>query len=732
MRFKTRINLIFLRRSLALLVSLVLLLTSTGALADVPRSPKVYRTANNIVIQAGLEIPVFKLQKPNVTGRGTQALSNIFVPLVEQEVHEDSYLGNSRFTVANEATNTLLEQFGATGGFYAFNPEEAYSETPRGALDPANAQLQACRFVLNNKLAPQDSNSLVTTPLPSFCDHDFNGTPVYNVIQAFSQTEGTVQAAESEPVLIALIVQMPMSMNTGRYSQIPSVPLGGPGGHISLLFNTTEDDKGFSLDPRNAPGLSSVAMPFYSRQLDLQQVRLVPSRDMEKVKQEVSDSVRASYPGADSITVPDPSLVYWVSDAAQPQTTIEPTFEFEGVVASVNGEDITLRNIVVPAVEGGSGGLGPTVAIQSPENGATYAQGQKVTFAATITDGTPPYHFVWSLDDGTILGEGDSLTGGNLELEVDNLPAVSHMGYPSAAVVTLSVTDGDAVTRMASVSLSAATAPSVWLPFLGNGPVAAGMIPNEQVSSNGQVEINLANYSFGVESGSDYPPYGPGGSDLPGVVPDAGGFRTQMLSYGWTQKFFWANANAWEKDWRDCSLGGIDCTFGVDRVDFAYWAGHGSNGGISLPSNKDSSWFPGSNARYQTLRWAGFASCLTLRAQWSPASSAPIRQWFNAFQGAHMLLGYNSLMADVAFGPRLVDNMRMPSFFGVDFPWAQLTIRQAWVQTAFEMNAGKPAYIYAVGTNGVNPVNNKLPKPNDPILPRPYPVASYHWVWWND
>ena len=110
----------------------------------------------------------------------------------------------------------------------------------------------------------------------------------------------------------------------------------------------------------------------------------------------------------------------------------------------------------------------------------------------------------------------------------------------------------------------------------------------------------------------------------------------------------------------------------------------------------------------------------------------PIRGWFNAFRGAHMLLGFNSLMADIAFGGPLVDNMRMPTFFGFPMPWAQKTIRESWTLTAFTMNAGKPAYIYAVGTNGVNPVNNKLPQAGDPLLPRPYPVASFHWVWWDE
>ena len=84
-------------------------------------------------------------------------------------------------------------------------------------------------------------------------------------------------------------------------------------------------------------------------------------------------------------------------------------------------------------------------------------------------------------------------------------------------------------------------------------------------------------------------------------------------------------------------------------------------------------------------------------------------------------------------GAPLVDNMRMPMLFGlVPMPWAQRTIRDAWVLTAFNLNAGKPAYIYALGANGVNAADDKLPRPGDQLLPRPYPVTWYYWVWWNE
>jgi hypothetical protein len=694
-----------LRRSFSILVSMVILVSASGIMAASPSPARTYRTANNILLQVGTPLPVFKVNSIAVSSNTTQSLANAFSPLAEQTVLEDQYLGHARFTVGNEATGTLLEQFGATGGFYAYNPEVAYGETARGMLDNNQAQFYACQFLLTNELLPKDPKILTGAPTEVTCDYNFEQNP-YRVIEAFSN-QGTPET-NPEAILIALIVQVPMELNTGQFSQVRTIPLSGPGGHMSLLFTTTNpDDEGFSLDPQNAPGLSAAALPFFGRETSF--LKNVNGRDPVDVQREITAAVRASFPEGSDITVPDPALVYWVSDAAQPQTTLEPSFEFKGITVMVDGEEMVLRDIVVPAVEGGEEGFGPSVAITAPANSSNFLPGAVVNLAGTVMNGTAPYQYSWSLDDGTVLAEGTLDAAGTINASTSSLPAVSKSGIPSPVLVRLSVTDFDDVTREATLFLNPTAAPSVWLPSVNNGEIG----PITPVADSGpapdnRLEIHMAGYSFGVEAGADYPPYGPGGSDLPGVPPDANGFRTHMLSYGWTQKFYWANASAWEKDWRDCSLGGIDCTYGVDRVDFAYYAGHGSTAGISLPSSVDSSWFPASKARYQTVRWVGFASCLTLRAQGSPA---PIRQWFNAFQGAHMLLGFNSLMADVAFGPRLVDNMRMPTFLGlVDLPWAQLTIRQAWVQTAFEMNAGKPAYIYAVGSNGVNPVNNKLPR----------------------
>jgi hypothetical protein len=68
------------------------------------------------------------------------------------------------------------------------------------------------------------------------------------------------------------------------------------------------------------------------------------------------------------------------------------------------------------------------------------------------------------------------------------------------------------------------------------------------------------------------------------------------------------------------------------------------------------------------------------------------------------------------------------TFFGFTFFLA--TVREAWVLTAFEMNAGEPAYLYAV-SNSFDPVNKTLPTIYDTLPPLDHStITQYRWVWW--
>ncbi|MDW8215227.1 MAG: DUF6345 domain-containing protein [Roseiflexaceae bacterium] len=494
------------------------------------------------------------------------------------------------------------------------------------------------------------------------------------------------------------------------------------------MFTATAPDNGFSLDDA-VPGLTAVAMPFFSRELT--RIRDVPIQDPNALRDQVRQQVRAAYPDASSISVPDPSLVYYVSDAAVEQRVLEPVLEFNSIEVTIGGETFVLRGITLPLLEGGSGGFGPSVRIVAPSGGSRFAPGASVALRGEVRDGAAPYRVEWLNGEGETIQATTLNSPGEVTVTTNNLPAGSRDGTPGPTTVTLRVTDNEGAVRQDQITLIPFN--TLHLPLITRGGAGAAV---SGASSERVADIRVApqstGYTFGIESVSDYPPTGvlnlPG--DLPGVLPDASGFREGMLRYGYSRRFSWNEGLAWERDWRECALGGIDCTGGVDRADFVYFAGHGGASGILFASTRDDRWFLAQNARFQTLRWVGFASCQTLRVQGFAAGSEPIRQWFNAFQGAHMLLGFNSDMSDVAFGGRLVDNMRIPSFLGIEFPWAQQTIAQAWINTTFQLGAGSPAFIYARNASA-NPANDKLPKPGQPMPPRPTPATSYHWVWWE-
>jgi hypothetical protein len=722
----------------------ILLAVSLGG-ADAAVSQRTYSYANGIQIAAGTSLPIFHISSPVVTATVTLDLTQNFLGIYSRtnpnpDPEQDTLNNHSRFTYFNEANNAILEQFGATGGFYAYNPSRAFgSDNPVGGSlpTPATALHNACMLLLNhsNALVPSEAD-LEIPGISNKCDYNFVGDKRFKFstewLTGQNVMPGQASSAPNADIPLRLMVTMPIILQAGRSSQgAPDIPLGGPGGHISMIFynppaGLSPNTAPTSLDS-TVPGVQAIAMPAHGRSFSFN--RSVPALDPAVAQAMVLEQVQKAYPDGKNIQVPPPSLEYVLSDASTPQKALEPDMVFSGITVDVGGETLTLKDLTLPAVESGPGGLGPTVEILSPTNEAFYPRGSQVSLQGQISDGTAPYRYDWQLGDGTSLKKGDAAAAGVLPLFSTELTLPDTKNTPGSLSLSLVVTDTDGITRQAQVVL--VTPAQIYFPISVNASAAVNS-PSRSEAAPAITKAPNYVYTFGVEYGSDYPPYGPGGPDLSGVPPDANGFSAGLWSLGWWRIFNWYNSLAWERDWRDCSLGGSDCTYGVDRADFVYYSGHGNNGGIAVPSNgHDSSWFDGINARYQNARWVGFSSCLTLRAQWDPASEAPIRRWFNAFQGAHMLLGFNSVMGDVAFGGPLIDNMRMPSFLGITFPWAQRTIAEAWVQTAFQMNAGKPAYIYAWRT-GVDPSTNKLPQVGDPPLPRPYPVQWFYWVWWDE
>jgi hypothetical protein len=727
---RTRIKLVLVALLLAPLA-----LSGAGRLAA-QGEPQPYITANGIALQAGAPLPVYQFLKPAITQGLTSSVAGRFTaiasPTQGAPVFQDLYRGLPRYTAPNTATRTLLTQFAATGGFYAYNVDAVGADTaPATPLNAAEAQRAACLFLVNNSFAGRtgqlylgdgDTFQGALTPDTGGCQD----TGQYSATLIRGTGLNAAPGSQQDPVQsLGVVVQVPISLPA--INNTPAIPLGGPGGHLSLLLRATSpNDTGATLD-QGTPGLAAVALPFFERQFKF--LREAPAVDIVQARLAAEQRLRALFPNATSISVPTPALIYAVGEAGEPQRALEPVLEFQGASATVGGQTIILKNFDLPAVQSGAGGFGPSVSIAAP-GGTTFVPGALTALTGAIGAGTAPYSYTFTLEDGTPLGPAGSLAAPGAVSAQARLPAVGKDGLPAPVSVFLRVEDADGARREAVVTLTPKVAPQLYLPLSRKEGAAPAAAPAGAAPA---AELAAVNYRFGSEMASDYPPYGVfNEGDLPGVPPDVNGLRNGLKAYGWGERFFWSNSGVWERDWRDCSLGGSDCTYGVDRADLAYYSGHGGPAGL-YPSNntKDSGFFDGANARFQNVRWAMFSSCQTLRVSFTTAPNEPLRRWLPAFRGAHMLLGFNSNMGDVAYGGPLVDNMRIPTFLGlVEFPWAQLSIRAAWVKTAFDLNAGKPAYVYATSAS-VNPADNKLPKGGDALLPRPTPVNWYYWVWWE-
>jgi hypothetical protein len=95
------------------------------------------QTWQQVVLDGGpCQIPVYQLTPPAVNPDTALQLAGWLEGIGGQQVVSDTtYANTPRFTVANEAAGAALQQLGASGGFFAFNADEAFTPQARGPFD---------------------------------------------------------------------------------------------------------------------------------------------------------------------------------------------------------------------------------------------------------------------------------------------------------------------------------------------------------------------------------------------------------------------------------------------------------------------------------------------------------------------------------------------------------------------------------------------------------------------
>jgi hypothetical protein len=284
--------------------------------------------------------------------------------------------------------------------------------------------------------------------------------------------------------------------------------------------------------------------------------------------------------------------------------------------------------------------LSPSVRISVSGDGTT------VTGAASANGGTAPYRFAWSSSSAGLDSADQGAT-------VKYAPALRRRGIEQ---LTATVTDANGLATTATVQL----------------PQAAGSA--SAVGTPGGIGGELA--SNGIEQTVD---------EWQCAQDSANGFRAVMLAHGHGVSFDWRGFSAWEKDFKDNTLGGIDSSY-ADNVDAQWYTGHGNSGGFTFKSAVDDTKIVPSDARWgnKDLEWLQLESCQVLRD--TTGTKDYFARWAQSFQGLHLLNGFDTNATCVGGGT----GRRFAGYlFPAKFLWwtvrPALTVQQAWATTANDL-----------------------------------------------
>lgn len=174
-------------------------------------------------------------------------------------------------------------------------------------------------------------------------------------------------------------------------------------------------------------------------------------------------------------------------------------------------------------------------------------------------------------------------------------------------------------------------------------PGAASQVVNSPGAVQGQ-DDNLL--EVGVEYINNFHGIAP---NLSMTDDDALSLYNRLGNCGWVRRFAYGNDAAWETDWKgaDKPGHGQENTY-VDSVDLAYISTHGWADGFLFGSTHDDHYLTTSECRLnwgdQDAEWVGLSSCLSM------STDASRRNWAWCMNGLHLIMGFETTMADVNHG----------------------------------------------------------------------------------
>jgi hypothetical protein len=360
-------------------------------------------------------------------------------------------------------------------------------------------------------------------------------------------------------------------------------------------------------------------------------VPIIPSDEAQKACEKLYDS---------GVRQGEPTLGYLLPalgavEAIYPSYTCNPSSE--------QGEQAHLQ---VPAVEG----IGPKATIKVSRSGEKVL-GQ---IAEAAGDGSV---YKWSSSSTALTGnEGE-------QIAYERRPRAKTTG---AETLTLEVTDRNGLSATASVTLD------------GDGDASAETNPG----GGGFGKLAVGPTDVGIEQTVD---------EWQCAQDSAIGFKSVMAAHAIPTAFDWRGWSAFEKDFKEQSLGGWDHSY-VDNVDAQWYTGHGSANSFTFKSSVDDKNLTPNEARWgnRDLEWMQLESCQVLRD--TNGTHDYFSRWGGAVDGLHILNGFHTNAYCVGGGTG-------GTFASYLFPkqilwWTipALSVRNAWAQMAIDKEPSGVVY----------------------------------------
>jgi hypothetical protein len=358
----------------------------------------------------------------------------------------------------------------------------------------------------------------------------------------------------------------------------------------------------------------------------------------------------------DGVRQDEPTLGY-VLPALGAVETIYPSYTCNPI-----GESGEQAHLQVPAVEG----VAPKATIEVSRSGERIL----AQVAEAAGDGSV---YKWS-SSSTVLADNDGE-----QIAYERRPRGRTTG---AETVTLEVTDRNGLSATASVTLD------------GDGAASAATTPG----GGGFGKLAIGPVDVGIEQTVD---------EWQCAQDSAIGFKSVMASKGIATAFDFRGFSAWEKDFKDASLGGWD-NYYVDNVDAQWYTGHGWSGGFTFKSAIDDTAITPGDARWGNgdLEWMQLESCQVLRD--TNGFHDYFGRWGGAVDGLHMLNGFHTNAYCVGGGtggtfarylfPRKILWWTLPP----------LTVRNAWAQMAIDKEPAGVVYrsMGNIGSGGLTNIGD--------------------------